>query len=442
VDLPDPGGGDMPGLMADREPHGSSGHPVRRLSRKQQIVLAGAIAVVLVAAMELGPLALHPPAAPAATGQADQASTGNVFKPTPQQWAGLTMAPADPMTFRVQEDTDGKIANDDDVTTQVFSPFTGRVTHLFVKAGDKVKRGDPLVAVQAAEFVQAQTDLITAAATLRTARAQLNLAQTNEKRQHALFLAQGGALKDWQQSQVDLATAEGSTHSAEIALGAVRNRLRILGRTDPEIEAMETTAVAPRFSPEAQILAPIDGTVVQRQVGLGQNVVSQSNGGTSPVFAIGDLSKVWLLANAREVDAGLIHVGDPVEVRVLAYPGRLFHARIAYVAPSLDPVTHRLPVRAEVENSDGALKPEMFASFRIIMGEGVSDPAVPDSAVIYEGSNAHVWVAHVADKTIELRQIHTGRVSDGMVQVTGGLRSNETVVTRGGLFIDRATTGD
>jgi cobalt-zinc-cadmium efflux system membrane fusion protein len=181
---------------------------------------------------------------------------------------------------------------------------------------------------------------------------------------------------------------------------------------------------------------------VQRQIGLGQNIVSQSNGGSAQVFSIGDMSKVWLLANVRETDSPLIHPGDPVEVHVPAYPGRVFNARISYIAPSIDPTMHRLPVRAEVDNPDGALKPEMFASFDIITGAGDASAAVPDSAVVYEGSTAHVWVANPSDKSIALRQVTTGRVADHRVQVTEGLEAGEQVVTRGSLFIDRATAGD
>jgi cobalt-zinc-cadmium efflux system membrane fusion protein len=256
-----------------------------------------------------------------------------------------------------------------------------------------------------------------------------------------LFLAHGTALKDWQQSQVDLANAEGGLRTAEIALGAVRNRLRILGKDDQEIDTMESAPDVQRFISEAPVVAPISGTVVQRQVGLGQNIVSQSNGGSNPLFSIDDTSKIWLLANAREIDAPAIHVGDPVEVHVLAYRRREFAGRVSYVASSLDSNTHRLIVRAEVENPGGALKPEMFASFSIITGDGATSPAVPDSAVVYEGSSAHVWVAHPQDQTIALQQIQTGRITDGMVQVTEGLRLGEVIVTRGSLFIDRATTG-
>jgi membrane fusion protein, heavy metal efflux system len=441
VDVLEPGGRKETGHEAAPDRHRTLVSAPGSLSRKTQFTALLVIAALLAAGALIGPSLFRPARVPM-VGQGGQWVPDGSFKPTPQQWASFTISPVQQMMFRAVQETDGKIANDDDITTAVFSPFTGRVSRIFVKLGDRVKRGDPLLAVASNEFVQAQNDLISAAATLRTARAQLNLAETNEKRNHALYQAQGGALKDWQQSQVDLANSQGGMRSAEIALGAVRNRLGILGKSDAEIDAMENASEPQRFNPESLIVAPIDGIVVQRQVGLGQNVTSQSNGGSAALFSIGDILKVWLLANARETDASLIHPGDPVEVRVPAYPGRVFRARISYVAPSLDPNTHRLPVRAEVENPDGALKPEMFASFAIVTGAATESAAVPQDAIVYEGSDAHVWVAHPQDRTIVLRQIHTERVSDGMVQVTKGLHAGEQVVTRGSLFIDRATAGD
>jgi len=335
--------------------------------------------------------------------------------------------------------TEGKIANNDDATTPVFSPYSGRVTKLFVKAGDRVERGDPLLAVAASEFVQGQNDLISAIAALNTARSQLKLTTINEERQHQLYEAKAGALKDWQQAQADLESSKNNLRSAEIALAAVRNRLHILGKGDAEIDAVER---AREWSPEARVTAPIAGTVTQRQVGLGQYINSGASGSPNLLFSIGDLSTVWLLANVREIDAPLMRLGAPVEVRVLAYPGRIFKATLTYVAAAVDPNTHRLPVRAEVENPDGALKPEMFATFSIITGDDAMAPGVPESAVVYEGDTARVWVAN-SDKTLALRQIRAGRVSsDGMVEVLDGLRDGDAIVTSGTLFIDRAAKGD
>jgi cobalt-zinc-cadmium efflux system membrane fusion protein len=363
------------------------------------------------------------------------------FRPTDSQWQSLKIEAVQLKTFQNRHRTDGKIANDDDATTPVLSPYSGRVTKLFVKAGDEVKQGQPLLEVEATELVQAQSDLISAVSALHTAQAQLNLAQTTEKRQHDLYDSKGAPLKDWQQSQVDLASAEGTFRSAQIALAAVRNRLRILGKNDAEIAAIENAPDALNLSAEAMVFAPINGTVTQRQVGLGQYITSASNGGSSPIFSIGDMTKVWLLANVPEEDTPSMRVGDPVEVHVLAFPDRRFSAKLTYVAASIDPNTHRLTVRAEVENPDGVLKPEMFASFSIIIGDAVDSPAVSEEGVVYEGETARVWIAG-KDKTLSLRQIRPGWVQDGMVQILEGVQAGEQVVTSGSLFIDRAAHSD
>ncbi|TAK98897.1 MAG: efflux RND transporter periplasmic adaptor subunit [Rhodospirillaceae bacterium] len=342
------------------------------------------------------------------------------FKPTAAQLAALTIKPVLAMTFRAQQITDGNIAIDDDLSTPVFSPYSGRVTKLTAKLGDFVEKDAPLLAIEASELVQAQNDLI-------NAHAQFNLAATNEKRQHELYAAQGAALRDWQQSQADLAIARAT-------LETVRNRLRIFGKTEAEIAVLENAPASRAMSPEAVITAPIAGRVLQRQVGLGQYIQS---GAANPIYVIGNLSRVWLIANVRESDSGAMRVGQAVEVRVPAYPDRVFKASLTYVAPSIDPVTHRLPVRADIENADGALKPQMFASFSIMTGDDVNAPAVPQSAIVYDGDTARVWVAQ-NDGSLGLRPIRTGRVAGGMVEVIDGLSAADKVVTSGTLFIDRA----
>lgn len=371
----------------------------------------------------------------AAAAQPPGAPTPGVFKPTKDQWAGIKVSTVETMTFRTEEVTDGKIAINDDRTTPVFSPYSGRVTRLIAKLGDVVQRGAPLLDVAASEFVQGQNDLITAAAALNKARSQLHLTEISEKRQHDLYEAKAGALKDWQQAQADLAGARNDVRSAEIALNAVRNRLRILGKSDAAITALEN---AQAMNAESVVVAPIAGTVIQRKVGLGQYIQS---GASDPVYSIGDLTTVWLIGNVREQEAPRMRVGQPVEVRVLAYPGRVFKAKIAYVAASVDPNTRRLPVRAEVENEDQALKPEMFASFSIITGDEAAAPAVPVEGIVYEGETARVWVVG-DDGSVALRPVRIGRIMAGMVEILDGLKQGEKIVTGGTLFIDRAAQTD
>jgi cobalt-zinc-cadmium efflux system membrane fusion protein len=212
--------------------------------------------------------------------------------------------------------------------------------------------------------------------------------------------------------------------------------LRILGKTDAEIDALEHQTQAPVMNAVSSVLAPISGTIVQRKVGLGQYVQA---GSSDPVFMIGDLTTVWLVANVRETDVPVVHAGDPVRVHVLAFPERNFDARISYIAPSIDPATHRLAVRADVVNREGLLKPQMFANFTILTGKESAAVGVSQSAVVYEGESARVWVS-TPDGALSLRQIRTGRSNDAMVEVVSGLSPGERVVVRGAVFIDRAAT--
>jgi cobalt-zinc-cadmium efflux system membrane fusion protein len=375
--------------------------------------IAAAVVIVVILAAWLGPRIFgpHEPAAPAA------ASPPGTFRASPQQLKTLTVEAVQSHDFVSEELTEGKIAVNGDRATPVFSPYSGRVTRVIAGLGDTVKAGAPLATLEATEFVQAQNDL-------RTATAQVKIARISEIRKHALYDAKGGSLQDWQQAQADLTTAEA-------ALGSARNHLSILGKSAAEIDALER---AENIDPVATVSAPIAGVVVDRQVGPGQYL--QSGSGT-PVFTIADPGSVWLLANVREADAGLVKLGQSVEVRVLAYPKRAFKARVTYVAALIDSVTHRLPVRAEIDNRDGALKPEMFASFRILTSDASESPAVPESAVVYEGAAAHVWVV-AGEGLLELRSIHTGRSDDGLIEVLDGLKPGERVVTKGGLFIDQA----
>lgn len=359
------------------------------------------------------------------------------FHPTKEQLEALTITPVQLSNFRSEQITDGNIASNDEATTPVLSPYSGHVSKLFAKLGDVVSKGTPLMAVEASEFVQGQTDLTSAVAMLKNVRAQFKLVQSAEQRQHALLIAKAGALKDWLQSQADLVAAESNLRSAEISLSAVRSRLLILGKSVQEISLLETESADKQMHLEAVVRSPINGTVILRQVGLGQNIQSVASGSAVPVYTIANLSTVWLIANVREADALLIKIAAPIEVAVLALPGRIFKAKIAWIAPSIDSNTHRLSVRAELENRDGALKPAMFATFHILTGETSVSPGVPKHAIVFEGANAHVFVAD-KDSNIMLRPIEIGRTNDDLVEVTSGLKAGEKVVTSGALFIDRA----
>ena len=391
---------------------------------------AGAVAIIVVI-LSLGDLGRAPgDALPALQKPGNNGDAA--FRPSDSQWASLKLVAVHQVAFREQLATDGKIAINEETTTPVFSPYSGRISRLIAKAGDHVEAGAPLFAIEGSEFVQGHNDLVVALATVESTRSRLELAQSAERRQRELMAIRGGARKDLEQAQAELVAAEGDHRAAQIALGAARNRLRILGCSEAQIAGLERME---HVGPETVVSAPIGGTVLRRKVGLGQYITVNSG---DPVYAVGDLSSVWLIANVRESDAPKMKPGAPVEVSVLAYPGRIFNAKLSYVAPALDPGTRRLPVRAVIENPGRELLPEMFASFRIVSGESRLMPAVPQEAVVYDGARARVWVALPEQKTVFPRQIEVGDAINGLVEVRKGLAPGESVVTSGVLFIDRA----
>src|SRR3954465_14318640 len=356
------------------------------------------------------------------------------YKPSQAEWASLTIQPCTEQGFRAEHITEGKIAIDEDRSTPVFSPYAGRVTKLLVKPGDNVVKGQPLFVIEAADNVQAQNDFIGAMTAMNKAKSALDLAKLKDTRAKDLFEGKAVPLKDYQQSQATLIQAENDMRSSQTAMEAARNKLRILGLTDEDIATFQEKG---RINPETTIFAPIAGTVVQRKMGPGQYV---NAGASDPVYVIGDLSTVWLVAFVRETDAANVAVGQDVTFNVMALPGRPLPARINYVSTAIDAATRRLVVRATIDNKDGKLKPEMFANVTLYSTSDHPAVGVPKQALIYEADQVRIWVAH-EDKTIELRQIKPGLTNGDLVEVIGNLKPGEQIVTKGSLFIDRAASG-
>jgi len=361
---------------------------------------------------------------------------GNAFHPTEKQWATLAVATVSDQVFRAEHLTEGKIAVDEDHATMVFSPYSGRVIRLMARPGEHVTEGQPLFMVESPDMVQAQNDFINAVSGLNKARSALDLAKIVEQQNKSLYETRAAPLRDVQQAQAGTLAATNDLRAAETSLEVARNRLKILGKTDEEINTFgDTGAIDPRTT----IKSPIEGTVVQRRVGPGQyvNTTSNSTAANDATFVIGDLSTVWLVAYVRESEAPRVKVGQPIQFTVLAFPDRKFSAELTYVATSLDASTRRLLVRATIDNKDGLLRPEMFASVTILTSTGDSSPGVPREAIVYDGKAARVWVVR-PDNSVEARVVTTGLSSGQMVQVLSGVRAGERIVTKGSLFVDRA----
>ena len=379
------------------------------------------------AAAAIACLALH--AGPASAVDSEGTTVGKVTV-TNDQMRQLEVIPANVKTFTVTRSAIGQIAFNEDASTAVLTPFSGRVTRLLKKVGEDVRRGDPLFEIDSPEVVQAQTDFIAALQAYEKAKSQLNLTKRTLDRQLSLLSDKATAMRDVDQAKNDNAAAESDLGTAQGAVSAARNRLRvIIGRDGQEIERLEKERV---INPLITINAPIDGTVVNRKIGPGQFIRADAG---EPLYSVSDLSLMWLKAFVPESDIAYIRVGQELQVKVSAFPDKTFTARVSSIGASSDQQTRRIVVRSEIENPGRILKAEMFATFRIATGEPIARPMVPVTSIIREGDTASVWVES-GPKVFERRQVQLGGETNGQVQVTAGLKPGERVVGRGAIFVD------
>jgi cobalt-zinc-cadmium efflux system membrane fusion protein len=357
------------------------------------------------------------------------AKKSDIVRVTNDQMHQLGIVKVELYPFRVQKLAIGQIAYNEDTSTAVLTPFPGRVTRLIAKIGDTVNRGDPLFEIDSPEVVQPQNDFIAAFSAMNKARSQLDLARIVEKRLKDLYEGKAAALKEYQQAQGQLVGAQNDMRSAEMSLEAARARLRIVGFTDAEVAALKDKGTVRRATP---IPAPIDGTVIARKVGPGQYVRNDTG---EALYVIADLSTMWLKAQVPEKEISSIRVGQDVEVKVSALPDRVLRARVTAINAATDATTRRVIVRSEIPNPEGALKSEMFASFKIATGADEPSPSVPVQAVIREGDHAVVWVEE-EPMLFRRRKVTLGIEQEGRMQIREGLKAGELVAGRGAIFVD------
>jgi cobalt-zinc-cadmium efflux system membrane fusion protein len=324
-------------------------------------------------------------------------------------------------TFPLQRDAVGSIDFNEDLSTQVFTPYQGRIVKLFARLGDNVSKGQILFTIQSPDLIQADSTLIAAAGVLDlTTRA---LARAQE-----LYKVQGIAEKDLQQAISDQQTAEG-------ALRAARNAVEMFGKTQTEIDRMVKTRT---IDPFLVVPSPISGRITARNAAPGLFV--QPGSAPAP-YCVADISRVWMNASVTESDMPLVRTGQKIQVSIMALPNRVFSGEISTVGASVDPVLHRGMVRAEVDDPRHELLPGMFASFVIATGAPVSTAAVPLDGVIREGDGSMtVWVTtdhrHFSKRTVKI-----GLQYEGYDQILEGVRPGEKVVTKGAIFLDNLAGG-
>lgn len=317
--------------------------------------------------------------------------------------------------FPVERATVGSIDFNEDLTLQVFTPYQGRILEAFAKFGDDVKKGQVLFTIDSPDLLSASSTLIAAAGVHELTTRAL-------KRLSSLYEIKAVAQKDLEQAVSDQQTAEGS-------LRAARDAVRLFGKTDAEIDAIIRER---RADPKLVVKSPIDGRVTARNAAPGLFI--QPGNAPAP-YSVADTSTMWMLANVAESDVSAIHVGQQVNVAVMSYPGKIFAGHISSISSNVDPNTHRMLVRSEIEDPKHQLRAGMFARFAITTGDPLTSLAVPLDGVVREGDGTMtVWVT-TDRKRFTQRSVKIGDRKDGLRQILDGLQPGELVATEGAIFL-------
>jgi membrane fusion protein, heavy metal efflux system len=337
------------------------------------------------------------------------------------QVKSIKYGPAETHNFSQQRVAVGSIDFDENLAVQVYTPYQGKIIKAYAEIGDEVKKGQTLYTIDSPDLLQAESTLIAAAGVYDLTTAALKRAQD-------LYANQGIAQKDLEQAQSDQMTADA-------ALKAARDAVRVFGKSNEQIDQMIASR---KVDPELVVPSPISGRVTARVAQPG--LLVQPGNAPAP-YQVADLSTMWMLADVAETDSPMFHVGQEVRVKVMAYPDHDFAGKISIIGATVDPNTHTVVVRSDVADPRHELRPGMFATFVISTGAPLTATAVPLPGVVREGDGTMtVWTTtdqhHFTRRTVKL-----GLQQDGFDQIVDGLKPGETVVTDGAVFLSNMANG-
>jgi len=358
--------------------------------------------------------------APATTGQQAPSNSGPsssepALELSSSQLNAIKIEPVSTYLFPVEEDAVGNIDFDGDVSVQVFPLYQGTIIQTPVALGAQVQKEQPLYTIKSPDLIQAESNLIGAAATFDL---------TNKELARAKSLSGPNGL-----SQRELEQATSDQQTAEGALKAAHDAVRVFGKTDAEIDQMIASR---RIDPALVVRSPISGKVTSKNAQPGFLV--QPGNDPAP-YTVSDISVKWMLADVVESDIPLLHLGQPVQVEVMAYPGRVFKGKVSKIYSAVDPNTHRVTTRSEITDPGDELPPGMLANFVIRVHDPVEGVAIAANGVVREGDGTMtVWVTSDRRHFVQ-RVVKTGLRKDGRVQILAGLQPGELAVSDGAIFL-------
>ena len=307
----------------------------------------------------------------------------------------------------------------------------GRIETLDVTAGDRVVAGQRLAVLDNFDLSAAHSKVLGAEAALNQAKAQLAAASAAYDR--ATNLIRSDLV-----TQAELVARRATAVTMEADLRTKEAQLRQYQEEEARLLPVRRAAAGAGTSNDqpgdsrGALFAPFAGVVDSVSVATGEIVDP-----ATPIFTVSDLSTVWVQADVAEKDLGAVKVGDAVEVKVSAFPGRVFAGRVTYIPDQIESATGMAKVRCEVPNPDGALRVNMFATVTILSPQG-GDAVLAPSSSLQEVNGQSVVFIPTGDRQFAWRAVHTGLVANGKTQITSGLAAGTPVVGEGSYWLKAA----
>ncbi|MGE3886471.1 MAG: efflux RND transporter periplasmic adaptor subunit [Vicinamibacterales bacterium] len=336
--------------------------------------------------------------------------------------AGIETAPARMVERTEPLQASGVVTFDERRTARLGSLVEGVVAELRLQPGDQVSRGAIVARLHSHVIHDAWADYFKAQAEHRRTQTELEYARTAEAR--AAQLVADKAL-----SPQELERARADVNAASQAVAAAMADI-IRGEQELEHYGIKARPDAnPRDEGEVPVMAPFAGTVIERLSTEGAPVTP----GT-PLLVISDLSRLWITAEIDEALIGRVATGSTATIRTAAYPGETFTGTLTAIGAVVNPLTRRVTLRIEVDNTDRRLKPQMFVTASL----GAAGPrrvlVVPSRAVQAMEGETVVFVRTGADQFAR-RSVRVGAEVDGLVEVVSGLAEGDVVATAGAFLL-------
>lgn len=307
----------------------------------------------------------------------------------------------------------------------------GRIEKVYVRLGDRVRAGQPLLEYDNIELGELIGEYLVAVAALEKATAEAEVTKRSLERAQNLVELGAIARAEYERRTAEYKNALASINSQKAEIARVEEKLHRFGLTDADLEKLNTPTHTQyhREASHSVLRAPFAGVVTKYDVAEGEVVDTERE-----LFTIADLSTVWVQADVYEKDIASIRRGQEVGISVDAYPGETFTGRITYVSDFLDPKTRTAKVRCEVPNPQGRLKLDMFATIQLPTPTRREVVMIPASAVQQVDDKPVVFVK-MGDTQFQRRDVQLGTQSDGWVEVKSGVKAGEPVVTQGSFYL-------